>query len=73
MNLPPGTLRSSSVLILTYALCGFANFGSFGIMLGGFSVLVPGRRDEVAGLGMKSLVAGTIATLMTGTVIGIIT
>jgi len=73
MNLPQGTLRSSSVLILTYALCGFANFGSLGIMLGGFSVLVPGRRDEVAGLGMKSLVAGTIATLMTGTVVGIIT
>jgi CNT family concentrative nucleoside transporter len=49
-----------------------ANFGSVGIMIGGFSVLMPERRREVAALGLKSIVAGTLATCCTGAVVGII-
>ena len=55
------------------ALSGFANFGSLGILLGGLGSLAPERRDELVGLGMKALVAGTLATCMTGAVIGIFT
>src|SRR5690606_15694347 len=65
-------LSERSRLILTYALCGFANFGSFGIMVGGMSAIVPERRDEFAALGLRSLVSGTIATLMTGAIIGVL-
>jgi CNT family concentrative nucleoside transporter len=71
-DLTPGTLSERSVLIMTYALCGMANFGSVGIMIGGFSALMPARRREVAGLGLKSIVAGTLATCCTGAVVGII-
>lgn len=49
-----------------------ANFGSLGIMIGGFKVLVPERRREVVSLGMKSIVAGTLATCSTGAVVGLI-
>jgi len=72
-DLPAGTLSERSELIMSYALCGMANFGSVGIMIGGFTVLVPERRREVAGLGLKSIVAGTLATCSTGAVVGIIT
>lgn len=65
-------LTPRSVLIMSYALCGMANFGSVGIMIGGFTALIPERRREIAGLGLKSLVAGTIATLLTGAVVGIV-
>jgi CNT family concentrative nucleoside transporter len=58
---------------MTYALSSFANFGSLGILLGGLGSLAPERRDEIVGLGMKALVAGTLATCMTGAVIGIFT
>jgi concentrative nucleoside transporter, CNT family len=54
-----------SRLLLTYALCGFANFGSLGIMIGGLGTMCPERRAEVVGLGMKSIVAGTFATCLT--------
>ena len=63
-------LSERSQLIMTYAMCGFANFGSLGIMIGGLGVMVPERRDEIVTLGLKSLVAGTLATLMTGAVVG---
>jgi CNT family concentrative nucleoside transporter len=56
---------------MTYALSSFANFGSLGILIGGLGSLAPERRDEVVALGMKALVAGTLATCMTGAVIGI--
>ena len=59
-------------LILTYALCGFANFGSLGILIAGLATMVPERRAEIAGLGMKAIVAGTLATCMTGAVIGML-
>jgi CNT family concentrative nucleoside transporter len=70
-RLPAGALDDRSRLIMTYALASFANFGSLGILIGGLGSLAPERRDEVAGLGMKALVAGTLATCMTGAVIGI--
>jgi CNT family concentrative nucleoside transporter len=53
-------------------MCGFANFGSLGIMIGGLATLVPERRGEVVGLGLKALVAGTLATCMTGAVVGLL-
>jgi concentrative nucleoside transporter, CNT family len=72
-TLPAGALDPRSRLIMTYALASFANFGSLGILIGGLGSLSPERRDEVVGLGMKALVAGTLATCMTGAVIGIFT
>lgn len=69
--LPPGALSERSSLIMTYALCGFANFGSLGIMIGGMGAMAPERRGEIVALGMKSILAGTLATLMTGAVVGI--
>ncbi len=71
-KLPPEALSERSRLIMTYAMCGFANFGSLGIMIGGMATLVPERRAEIAGLGLKSIVAGTLATLSTGAVIGVL-
>jgi len=71
-NLPPEALSPRSRLIMTYALSSFANFGSLGILVGGLGSLVPHRRSEIVGLGIKSLIAGTLATCMTGAVIGIL-
>ncbi|HAD26748.1 MAG TPA: nucleoside:proton symporter [Alphaproteobacteria bacterium] len=65
-------LSPQSRLIMVYALCGFANFGSLGIMIGGLSGMVPERRGEIAQLGLRSIVAGSFATLMTGAVVGLI-
>ena len=70
-KLPAAALDDRSRLIMTYALASFANFGSLGILIGGLGSLAPERRDEIVGLGMKALVAGTLATCMTGAVIGI--
>jgi CNT family concentrative nucleoside transporter len=61
-----------SRLHLTYALCGFANFGSLGIMIGGLGTMCPGRRGEIVALGMKSIVAGTLATCLTAATVGLI-
>ena len=71
-KLGPGALSERSTLIIGYALCGFANLGSLGIMIGGLASIVPERRSEIAGLGMRSILAGTLATLSTGAVVGII-
>ncbi len=70
--LPAGTLSERSRLIMTYALCGFANFGSLGIMIGALGAMAPERRGEIVALGMKSILAGTLATLMTGAVVGVL-
>ena len=70
--LPAGELGPRSQLIMIYALCGFANFGSLGIMIGGLGTMVPERRMEIVALGMKSIVAGTLATCMTGAVVGVL-
>ena len=61
-----------SRLLLTYALCGFANFGSLGIMIGGLGTMCPERRAEVVGLGIKSIVAGTLATCLTAATVGLL-
>jgi CNT family concentrative nucleoside transporter len=70
--LPADSLSERTGLIMTYAMCGFANFGSLGIMIGGMGAMVPERRKEIVELGMKSVVSGTIATCMTGAVVGVI-
>jgi concentrative nucleoside transporter, CNT family len=70
--LPREALCERSRLIMIYAMCGFANFGSLGIMIGGLGSMAPERRDEIVGLGLKSIVAGTIATCMTGALVGMI-
>jgi CNT family concentrative nucleoside transporter len=70
-QLPAEALSDRSRYIMLYALCGFANFGSLGIMLGGLITMAPGRRSELVKLGMKSIVAGTMATMMTGAIVGI--
>jgi len=69
-GLPSGALSERSRLIVTYAMCGFANFGSLGIMIGGMGAMAPERRGEIVSMGMKSIVSGTIATCMTGAVVG---
>jgi len=61
-----------SRLIMTYALCGFANLGSLGIMIGGMGSMAPERRNEIISLGIKSIISGTLATLITGALAGII-
>lgn len=71
-RLAPGTLSDRSMLIMTYAMCGFANPGSLGIMIGGLGTMVPDRRSEIVALGLRSVVAGTLATCMTGAVVGIL-
>jgi CNT family concentrative nucleoside transporter len=71
-QLPSEALSERSRLIMTYALCGFANLGSLGIMIGGLGALVPQRRDEIVALGMKSILSGTLATLMTGAIVALI-
>ena len=71
--LPADALSERSRLIMTYALCGFANFGSLGILVGGLTAMVPERRDEILELGLRSLVSGTLATLVTAATVGILT
>jgi CNT family concentrative nucleoside transporter len=71
-RLPADTLSPRTLLIMTYAMCGFANPGSLGIMLGGLCTMAPGRRNEIVALGLRAIVSGTLATCMTGSVIGII-
>jgi len=70
--LPADALDPRSRLIMIYALCGFANFGSLGIMIAGLTVMAPGRRDEILSLGWKSIVSGTLSTCLLGAVIGIL-
>jgi CNT family concentrative nucleoside transporter len=71
-SLPVDALNARSDVIMTYALCGFANFISLGIMITGLVVMAPERREEIVSLAMKSLVAGTIATSTTACLIGIL-
>ncbi len=70
-KLPPEAMSERGRLLMTYALCGFANFGSLGILIGGMGAMVPERRGEIVELGMKSIVAGTLATCLTAAVVGL--
>jgi concentrative nucleoside transporter, CNT family len=72
-KLPADALDPRSRLILLYAMCGFANFGSLGIMIAGLGTMAPERRDEVVSLGLKSIVSGTLATCLMGAVVGVMT
>jgi len=71
-KVPPDALSDRSRLIMVYALCGFANFGSLGIMIGGLVAMAPERRGLIVALGPKTLVSGTLATCLTGAVIGVL-
>jgi CNT family concentrative nucleoside transporter len=71
-KLPPDALDSRSRLIMLYAMCGFANFGSVGIMIGGLTAMAPERRSDVISLGLKSVVSGTISTLLMGAIVGLL-
>ncbi len=72
-QLPADALSPRSRLIMTYALCGFANFGSLGILVGGMTAMAPERKHEIVSLGLRSILSGTLATSMSGAVIGMIT
>jgi CNT family concentrative nucleoside transporter len=69
---PAETLSDRSRLILTYAMCGFANFGSLGILIGGMGAMVPERRDEIVALGLRSILSGTLATCTSGAIAGML-
>jgi concentrative nucleoside transporter, CNT family len=71
-KLPSDALSAQSRLILTYALCGFANFGSLGILIGGMGAMVPERRAEIVELGLRSILSGTLATCMSGAMVGML-
>jgi CNT family concentrative nucleoside transporter len=68
----PGLLSPHAVRIASFALCGFANFGSLAIVLGGLGSMVPERRKDLARLGLRSIVAGSLATFLTGTIAGML-
>ncbi len=65
-------LSAGTQLILTYGLCGFTNFGSLGILLGGLSALLPERRSDLLELGPKTLISGTLVSCITGALVGLI-
>jgi concentrative nucleoside transporter, CNT family len=67
---PADALSPRSRLIMLYAMCGFANFGSLGIMIGGLATMVPERREDVVSLGFKSIVSGTLSTCLMGAIVG---
>jgi len=71
-ELPAGSLSEKSTVIITYALCGFANFGSLGIMIAGLSGMCPERATEIVELAPKSMISGTLATCMTGAIAGLL-
>ena len=72
-KLPADALDSRSRLIMLYAMCGFANFGSLGIMIAGLATMAPERRDDVVALGLKSILSGTLTTCLIGAVVGVLT
>ena len=71
-KLPADALDARSRLIMLYALCGFANFGSLGIMIAGLATMAPERRDDVVSLGLKSIVSGTLTTCVIGAIVGVL-
>jgi CNT family concentrative nucleoside transporter len=71
-KLTPDALDPRSRLIMLYAMCGFANFGSLGIMIGGMATMAPERRDDIVSLGLRSIVSGTLATCLIGAIVGVL-
>src|SRR5246127_1501566 len=72
-KLPPDALDPRSRLIMLYAMCGFANFGSLGIMIAGLATMAPERRDDVLSLGVKSVLSGALAVCRMGARVGALT
>jgi CNT family concentrative nucleoside transporter len=70
--LPAGALGPDSKRIMVYALCGFANLGSLGILIGGMGAMAPERRGEIVALGGRTIISGTMATCMTGAIVGLL-
>lgn len=70
-NMGNALIQKRTVVILTYALCGFSNFASIGIQIGGIGSIAPNQRSTLAKLGLRSLIGGTLACLMTATIAGI--
>ena len=71
-QLSPDALSPRSLVIMTYAMCGFANPGSLGIMIGGLGTMAPERRADVVSLGLRCIVAGTLSTCLTGALVGLL-
>src|ERR1700742_3390373 len=71
-KLAPDALDARSRLIMLYAMCGFANFGSLGIMIAGLGTMAPERREEINALGVKSIVSGTLTTCLMGAIVGVL-
>jgi concentrative nucleoside transporter, CNT family len=71
-KLSPDALDARSRLIMLYAMCGFANFGSLGIMVGGLGTMAPQRRAEINSLGLKSIISGTLTTCLMGAIVGVL-
>src|SRR5207248_3010363 len=72
-KLGPDALDPRSRLIMLYAMCGFANFASLGIMIGGLGTMAPARRDEINSPGLKLIVSGTLTTCLMGAIVGVMT
>jgi concentrative nucleoside transporter, CNT family len=72
-KLPADALSDRSRLIMLYALCGFANFASLGIMIAGLTTMAPERRDDILALGLRSIVSGTLSTCLMGAIVGVLT
>ena len=71
-SIAAGNLSPRAAVIASYALCGFANFGSLAILLGGIGGIAPERRSEVARLGLRSILGGSLATFMTACIAGVL-
>lgn len=71
--LADGTLSEHSRLVMLYALCGFANFSSLGIQIGGLAIMAPNRREDIIALGFKAVLAGSLSTMLSGTIMGLLT
>ena len=69
-NVPDAEMTARTRMILAHAICGFSNFGSIGILIGGLSIIEPTKRDVFLSLAWKTLLAGTLATCMSGAVVG---
>jgi CNT family concentrative nucleoside transporter len=67
-----GLLQEKSLIIVTYALCGFANFASIGIQIGGISAIAPGQRKNLTSLALKAMIGGTIAAFLTAIIAGVL-
>ena len=65
-------ITDRSYIIATFALCGFANFSSIGIQIGGIGALAPNKRDEIARLGIRAMLAGTMANLMSASIVSLL-